>query len=62
MGSGKGDNLKGRAKEAVGDLTGDRGMKREGKVDRAGGKVKEKVEEVGDRVKDAVGGKRRPRR
>ena len=35
MGDGTADDLKGRTKEAAGDLTGDDGLKREGKVDRA---------------------------
>ena len=51
---GKIDDLKGRAKEAAGDLTDDKGLQREGKVDQAAGKVKEKVEDVTDKVRDAV--------
>jgi uncharacterized protein YjbJ (UPF0337 family) len=63
MGSveGKLDKGKGRAKEAVGDLTDDKSMKREGRADRVGGAVKEKaadatdkVEETVDRVKDKL--------
>jgi uncharacterized protein YjbJ (UPF0337 family) len=52
MGEGKVDDLKGRAKEAAGDLTGDKDLEREGKLDQATGKVKEKVEQLGDKVKD----------
>ena len=37
------DDAKGRVKEAAGDLTGDDNLKREGKVDQAGGKAKEGV-------------------
>jgi uncharacterized protein YjbJ (UPF0337 family) len=48
------DDLKGRAKEAVGDLTDDKDLKHEGKVDRTVGKVKEKVDEVADAVKDKI--------
>ena len=48
------DDAKGRVKEAVGDLTGDRDLQREGKVDQAGGKAKEGVEKVTDKVKDAL--------
>ena len=40
MGSGT-DEAKGRIKEAVGDLTDNDEMKREGKVDRAGAKAKD---------------------
>jgi uncharacterized protein YjbJ (UPF0337 family) len=49
---GKFDDVKGRAKEAAGDLTDDDSLKNEGKVDRAVGKVKEKVDEAADKVKD----------
>ena len=48
------DDAKGRMKEAAGDLTNDDDLKREGKVDRASGKVKEKVSEVAEKVKRAV--------
>jgi uncharacterized protein YjbJ (UPF0337 family) len=48
------DDAKGRAKEAVGDLTDDKDLKREGKTDRAGGKAKDAVDKVTDKVKDAV--------
>ena len=54
MGDGTTDDLKGRAKEAAGDLTDDQGLKNEGKVDRATGTVKDKVGDAGDKVKDAV--------
>jgi uncharacterized protein YjbJ (UPF0337 family) len=48
------DDAKGRVKEAAGDLTGDKGLKREGKVDQAGGKAKDGVERLTDKVKDAL--------
>jgi uncharacterized protein YjbJ (UPF0337 family) len=48
------DDAKGRVKEAAGDLTGDKDLKREGKVDQAGGKAKEGVEKVTDKVKGAL--------
>ena len=54
MASGKSDELKGRLKEAAGALTGDTKLKREGKADQAVGKIKQKVEKVVDRVKDAL--------
>jgi uncharacterized protein YjbJ (UPF0337 family) len=47
------DDAKGRLKEAAGSLTGDDDLKREGKVDQAGGKAKEGVEKVTDKIKDA---------
>jgi uncharacterized protein YjbJ (UPF0337 family) len=48
------DELKGRAKEAVGDLTDDKSMKQEGKVDKAAGKAKDAVENAANKVKDAI--------
>ena len=49
------DDLKGRAKQAAGDLTNDDALKREGKIDRASGAVKEKIGDVADKAKDVVG-------
>ena len=48
------DDAKGRIKEAAGDLTGDKDLQREGKVDQAAGSAKEKVGEAADKVKEAV--------
>lgn len=48
------DEAKGRAKEAVGDLTDDEDMKREGKMDQAGATIKEKVEEAKDTMDETV--------
>lgn len=47
------DEIKGRAKQAAGAITGDEDLEREGKVDRIGGEVKDKVDRVADKVKDA---------
>jgi uncharacterized protein YjbJ (UPF0337 family) len=55
MGDGDTDEAKGRVKEAAGSLTGDDDLKREGKVDRASGTVKDKVGDASDKVKDVVG-------
>jgi uncharacterized protein YjbJ (UPF0337 family) len=44
------DDAKGKAKEAVGDVTGNDKLKREGKVDRGKGKVKDAVDKVADKV------------
>jgi uncharacterized protein YjbJ (UPF0337 family) len=52
--SGETDDMKGRAKEAVGDLTDNDKLKREGKTDQAVGKVKEKIDEAADKVKDKL--------
>ena len=54
MNDGTTDDLKGRAKEAAGDLTDDDSLKNEGKVDRASGSVKDKVGDAADKVKDAL--------
>ena len=55
MGDGTFDDAKGRAKEAAGDLTGDKSLKNEGKVDKASGAVKDKVGDAADKAKDVVG-------
>lgn len=48
------DDVKGRAKEAAGDLTDNDRLQREGKIDQAKSSVKEKVGEVTDKVTDKV--------
>jgi uncharacterized protein YjbJ (UPF0337 family) len=52
--SGQGDEAKGRIKEAAGDLTGDDELRREGKVDKNAGKVKQAAEAAKDWVGDKV--------
>ena len=54
MSGGKTDQLKGRVKEAAGALTGDEKLKREGQVDQTVGKVKQKTDEIIDKIKEAV--------
>jgi len=54
MASGKSEEIKGRVKEAAGAITGDKKLKREGKADQVVGKIKQKVEKVVDKVKDAL--------
>jgi uncharacterized protein YjbJ (UPF0337 family) len=51
---GKADEVKGRVKQAAGDLTDNADLKREGKKDEAGGKVKQKVEDAKDWVEDKI--------
>ena len=53
MGS-KFDDVKGRAKEAVGDATDDDKLKREGKSDQLGAKIKKHAEDAKDKIEDAV--------
>ena len=50
----KGEDLKGRVKEAAGDLTGNKDLEREGKVDQGSASVKDKVGDAADKVKDVV--------
>jgi uncharacterized protein YjbJ (UPF0337 family) len=52
--AGKTDQMKGQAKEAVGDLTGNKDLKSEGKADRQAGEVKEKVGKAEDKVDEAI--------
>ena len=47
------DEAKGRVKEAVGDLTDNDDLEREGKFDKAAGKAKDAVDDVKDKVRDA---------
>ncbi|HEX4867500.1 MAG TPA: CsbD family protein [Acidimicrobiales bacterium] len=46
------DDLKGRVKEAAGDLTDNERLEREGKADRAEGKVKDAVDGARDKLGD----------
>jgi uncharacterized protein YjbJ (UPF0337 family) len=48
------DEATGRVKEAAGDLTGDKGLEREGQTEQAEGKVKGAVDSAADKAKDAV--------
>ena len=48
------DEAEGRIKEAAGDLTGDKDLQREGKVDQASGKAKDAIDDAIDKAKDAL--------
>jgi uncharacterized protein YjbJ (UPF0337 family) len=52
--SGKTDLVKGRIKEAVGVLTGNDKLRKEGRADQASGKTKQAAQKVVDNVKKAV--------
>ena len=52
--SGAIDKTKGRVKEAAGALTGDRKLKREGKLDQAAGRVKDAAEKAVDKLKHSA--------
>jgi uncharacterized protein YjbJ (UPF0337 family) len=60
--SGGVDKTKGRVKEAGGVVSGDRRLKREGKVDRASGETKHGIDRLKHGVRDLVGGRRRRER
>ncbi|MED7923171.1 CsbD family protein [Nonomuraea wenchangensis] len=54
--SNKAQELKGRAKENLGDVTGDEELRAEGRADQTEGGLKqagEKVKDAGKKVKDA---------
>jgi uncharacterized protein YjbJ (UPF0337 family) len=48
------DDAKGRVKEATGNLTGDKELQNEGKLDQATGKVKEGIDSVADKARDLL--------
>ena len=56
--AGQGDKAKGRMKEAAGDLSGRGDLKREGKVDRAGGGAKKGINRITEGFKDMFGRRR----
>lgn len=45
---------KGRVKEAAGTLVDDKDLEREGKLEQGSGKIKEKIDDAVDKVKDAM--------
>lgn len=48
------DEMKGRAKEAIGDLTDDDDLQREGKTDQAAGTAKDKLDDAADWAADKI--------
>jgi uncharacterized protein YjbJ (UPF0337 family) len=52
--TGTADEMKGKAKEAVADLTDDDELEREGKADEAAGRIKEKLSHAKDWVENRV--------
>jgi uncharacterized protein YjbJ (UPF0337 family) len=54
MSEGRYDKAKGRVKQAAGDLTDNDELRREGKRDETGGKVKESAERAKDKVAEGV--------
>ncbi|HEY0278213.1 MAG TPA: CsbD family protein [Solirubrobacterales bacterium] len=45
------DEAKGRIKEATGNLTGDKDLQNEGKLDQAEGKIKDGVDSLADKAR-----------
>lgn len=54
----KGEELKGRIKKATGEITGDRGLEREGTVDKGSARTKDTIGKAADKVKRAVNPRR----
>ena len=50
------DQAKGRIKQAAGDLTDNKDLKRDGKTDETAGKAKEFVEDAKDKAEGLVDG------
>ena len=48
------DQAEGKIKQVTGDLTDDKDLKREGKVDEHAGKAKHAVETVKDKLRDGI--------
>jgi len=48
------DQVKGKIKQAAGDLTGDDDLKNEGKADETAGDIKDKIGGLVDKVKDRL--------
>lgn len=54
MSDHKGEDMKGRLKQAVGDLTGDKDLQREGKTDQREAATKKWIDDAADKIKDIV--------
>jgi len=52
--TGAGKQVKGAVKDAAGGLTGDEKLQAEGKLDKAEGKLQQKVGEMKDDARDAL--------
>jgi uncharacterized protein YjbJ (UPF0337 family) len=46
--------MRGKIKEAAGDVTDDDSLRREGKIDHASGSAKEKVGDLKDKAENAI--------
>ena len=48
------DKAKGHVKEAVGDMTDNERLEREGKLDRASGEAKGRIDDAKDKIEEGV--------
>jgi uncharacterized protein YjbJ (UPF0337 family) len=48
------DQVKGKLKQAAGDLAGDDELRREGKVDERAGNAKERLDKAKDKLTDVI--------
>ena len=48
------DDMKGRVKEAAGDLTDNEDLEREGKIDQFKSTAKDAIDSIGDKVKGVL--------
>jgi uncharacterized protein YjbJ (UPF0337 family) len=58
MSKHRGEDLKGRLKQAVGDVTGDKRLKREGQLDQASAATKSAIDDVAEKAKRVISPKR----
>ena len=58
MSQHKSEDIKGRVKEAAGDVTGDKALKRQGELDRASAATKKAIDDVADTAKAVVNPKK----
>ena len=54
----KGEEMKGRLKEAVGDVTGDKDLQRKGKLDQASAATKSAIDDVAEKAKSVINPKK----
>ena len=58
MSGHKGEEMKGRLKETVGDVTGDKDLRREGKLDQASAATKSAIDDVAEKAKSVINPKK----
>jgi len=54
----KAEDMKGRLKQAAGDVTGDEGLKREGNLDQASAATKSAIDDVAEKAKSVINPKK----